>query len=60
MSHAPPITLQITATRHDHTYQGTESAVTAAETRPAVRSCIEDATEIVSAMMNSHSLHPEN
>ena len=37
MSHAPPITLEMTARRQDQIYQGTESV--AAETWAAVRAC---------------------
>src|SRR5579863_6458821 len=48
MSHAPPITLEITAMTQDHTYQGIDSA--ASETWAAVRACTWDATEIESAM----------
>jgi hypothetical protein len=37
MSHAPPITLEMTAIKQDQIYQGTESV--AAETWEAVRPC---------------------
>src|ERR1700683_1352568 len=48
MSHAPPMTLEMTATRHDQMYQGIESVVAKAWT--AARACTEDASEIESAM----------
>jgi hypothetical protein len=37
MSHAPPITLEMTARRQDQTYQGT--VLVAAETSAADRTC---------------------
>jgi hypothetical protein len=48
MSHAPPITLEITAIRQDQIYQGTESV--AAETWAAVWTRTREATEIESAI----------
>ena len=48
MSHAPPMTLEMTAIRQDQMYQGTESV--AAETWASVRACTRDVTDIESAM----------
>ena len=52
MSHAPPITLEMTARRQDQTYQGT--VLVAAETSAADRTCTCDATEIESAIPRLH------